>query len=219
MRPLLVLAAALAAGQTWALPTQFDSNGHYYEVVRTDTLVGWNAARAIAAGMTFDGMDGYLATLTDAAENAFVSDLLAGDLGWIGGSDAQAEGTWIWVDGPEAGMQFWDGAEDGTPIGFARFTAGEEPNNCCGGESYLVQNWALAPDAALGRTTGTWNDLAPFGEDTYDDGERAVRAFVVEYGGTAPVPEPTTGALLMLGLGGLAWRTMGSRPARRRRMG
>lgn len=34
---------------------------------------------------------------------------MAGGNGWIGASDADSEGIWKWVTGPENGTQFWTG--------------------------------------------------------------------------------------------------------------
>ena len=30
-------------------------------------------------------------------------------VGWIGASDTNDEGHWMWVNGPEKGQQFWNG--------------------------------------------------------------------------------------------------------------
>jgi hypothetical protein len=40
-----------------------------------------------------------LATVTSAAEDAFLATLAP--IGWLGGTDQDSEGTWIWADGPE----------------------------------------------------------------------------------------------------------------------
>jgi tRNA (Thr-GGU) A37 N-methylase len=92
---------------------------------------------------TFNGLSGYLATVTSAAENAFVTNRAGIGLEtWIGGSDeavtrtvvapttdiAGKEGQWRWVDGPEAGLIFWrpdaiggvscpTGLRPGNPVG------------------------------------------------------------------------------------------------------
>jgi hypothetical protein len=68
-------------------------------------------ANAAAAG-------GYLATVTSAEENQFLFNLMTSSGfatgGWLGGSDAANEGTWIWTGGAEAGTVFWNGLSDGS---------------------------------------------------------------------------------------------------------
>src|SRR5690606_29984147 len=71
---------------------------HFYEF--RSTLVNWAQARALAGTFVKNGMRGYLATITSAAENEFVRTRLKGD-GWIGASDLAFEGQWRWVTGPE----------------------------------------------------------------------------------------------------------------------
>ena len=65
----LIWSAALfsATAQSWVRWTGDGGNGHWYLVMRTPQLVSWDSARSFA---TNDG--GYLATITSAAENAFV---------------------------------------------------------------------------------------------------------------------------------------------------
>ncbi|HEU4326762.1 MAG TPA: hypothetical protein VFS21_26720, partial [Roseiflexaceae bacterium] len=80
-----------------ALPNR--ANGHYYEFV-SQPGVAWSLASAAAAGRSFFGFQGYLATITSAAENSFVVSRLAGQ-GWMGASDDPAQGTsegsWSWT--------------------------------------------------------------------------------------------------------------------------
>ncbi|RLT22228.1 MAG: hypothetical protein DWI30_06350, partial [Chloroflexi bacterium] len=93
---------------------------HYYE-----SLYGawtWTQARDMAAARTWRGASGYLATITSPEENRCVHQLFmrqpvqggqwpAMTRGWyprqwLGGSDADSEGTWKWLTGPEAGTTF-----------------------------------------------------------------------------------------------------------------
>jgi hypothetical protein len=80
------------------------------------------------------GLGGHLATISSAAENAFVSAMHP-DRMWIGFTDRDNEGTYRWVTNE--------------PITYTNWAAGE-PNNCCGGpgEDWAVINW----------TGPTWND-------------------------------------------------------------
>ena len=102
--------------------------GHFYEYVPASGIT-WTEARARAedrskygqagypSGMY--GLQGYLATITSAEENAFLTEKVSGTA-WIGASDGpnpEDEGVWRWVTGPEAGTQFWQGDGSGSPVG------------------------------------------------------------------------------------------------------
>ena len=142
------------------------ANGHFYEFV---TAPGgtWTSAKAAAESRRLFGLQGYLATVTSASENAFIAGKLNGE-GWMGASDAQVEGTWKWVTGPEAGQQFWQGGTNGSAVG-GRYENWEqgEPNNFFNGQ--------VDEDYAHFRANAQWNDY----RDTY----AGTMGYVVEYGG------------------------------------
>lgn len=130
------------------------SNGHYYEFISTPRT--WNDARNAATARSFAGMPGYLATVTSAAENAFITEKTGGTAAWLGGTDVAQEGRWVWADGPEAGQVFWTSACGagfrGTCVatdGYNNFNSGE-PNNYKGNEDGLQ---------ILAGASGRWNDL------------------------------------------------------------
>mgnify|MGYP000311223899 CR=1 FL=1 len=85
------LVAAVMVSSVFATPVQWTAaaggNDHWYDVVANLGVtggpadIGWNAARSNALGSTFMGMNGYLATVTSAAENAFIANLSA-NAGW-----------------------------------------------------------------------------------------------------------------------------------------
>jgi hypothetical protein len=151
----------------------YSVNGHYYEFVSSSGIT-WSNARTTAAARQLFGLQGYLATITSAGENAFVAGKLQG-VGWIGGTDEAVEGVWRWATGPEAGTQFWQGLSYGSTVGgqFANWNGGE-PNNA-GNEDYahMIFNSSIGP-------VGSWNDLPLAG----GGGDYAVAGYLVEYGGT-----------------------------------
>lgn len=114
-------------------------NGHFYYLV-SDPL-NWEQASNNAAAL-----GGHLATVTSESEQAFLQG--AGAIGWLGGSDATTEGEWTWVEGPEAGTQFWSGnGFSGVPVNGEYSNWGAfEPN---GG---TTENFAAITPL------GTWND-------------------------------------------------------------
>ncbi len=63
------------------------------------------------AGSSWNNFNpGYLATITTTAERDCVKSILRATNQWIGGIDYYSEGTFRWVDGPEAGTpitSFW----------------------------------------------------------------------------------------------------------------
>ncbi len=179
---LLLLCTAGAWTAASAAPVQWSGNGHWYEYVNLD--VDWHTARSNALASSYNGMRGYLVTITSAAEQSFLQNTFGSILAWAGGSDEwdstseNDEGTWKWMDGPEAGQTFWD--DNGAHVTYANWAPGE-PNNCCGGEDYLVYGWS----------NGRWNDHGGPGNAYYRIG------YIVEYSpNTSTVPEPALPLLL-----------------------
>ena len=142
----------------------YPGNNHLYEFV-PDSELDWDGAKIAAAARTKAGLTGYLATITSAEENEFVTARLNG-AGWMGGSDAQTEDDWKWVTGPETGTSFWSGGTGGSSVDgeYANWAPGDEPNNA--GDEDCTQ--------FLSGGTGLWNDL-PCSGTTID-------GYVVEYG-------------------------------------
>jgi len=146
--------------------------GHHYKFV--EGLYTFAEAEAGAAAL-----GGYVATVTSAAENAFLAELIAGaDIGaWLGGSDAAEEGVWRWTEGPEAGTNFWNGLAGGSAPGGA-YTNWHEgtPNGAHNGleedHLHMVANGDL------------WNDAS---------GHAVTMGYLVEIdGGTPPPNQPPT---------------------------
>ena len=155
-------------------------NGHYYEFVPSQAIP-WTAAKAIAEGMNYLGLQGYLATITSAAEAQLCGELSPGT-GWIGGSDAQNEGVWKWVSGPEEGTVFWNGGINGSaPAGMYSNWNNGEPNNSNNNEDY-----AHITDPSVG-FAGSWNDLP--NSTSGQPPQYTATGFVVEYGGMPGDPD------------------------------
>ncbi len=126
-------------------------NGHFY--ARVDAAaVSWTDARAAAASLVVDAS--HLATVTSAAENAFVTDLLPDNPSswWLGGyqdSDATGYddplGAWGWVG---------ENAAPREDFVFANWRPGE-PNDwpTFGNEDRLMI------EGGNGANRGRWNDL------------------------------------------------------------
>jgi len=143
---------------------------HYYEYVPSIGIT-WTAARDAAAVRTYYGLQGYLATILSADEAKLIGEQASGT-GWIGGSDAEIEGVWKWVTGPETGTIFWNGSANGSTPNYAFWNTGE-PNQQ-GDEDYAH---ITQPGVGI---RGSWNDLSNTGDTS---GDYQPKGYVVEYGG------------------------------------
>jgi hypothetical protein len=167
MRPVTlrssVAVAALCIGSAAASPQSINpANGHAYEFVSAS--VSWTGARAAAEAASYLGVQGHLATISDAVENDFVS-ALAPNGGWIGGfqdltspSYSEPGGGWTWVTGE--------------PFSFTNWGA-TEPNNTPANEDVLELwssgQWNDAPDQVSGFLVGyvVEYDLSPCAPDAF----------------------------------------------------
>lgn len=202
LKPILRHAAAAvlacATGAALAAPVQWASasggNDHWYERIITAAGGGYTYDGALADAPTRSwlGMGGYVATVTSQGEQNFLVATFGTAAAWLGGNDRQTEGTWQWVNGPEAGQVFHVVGAPAQP-GYSAWGGGE-PNDCCSGEDDLVYGYFGDPGA-------TWNDHGSPSWPTQ------LYTYLIEYNGQPNnnVPEPTTlalvgSALLMAGL-------------------
>ncbi len=152
------LACLLLCGATVAEPVEWSvcdgGNGHWYDYVPAFEIP-WDTAQAVA-----EANGGYLATLTSAAENDIVTEVMdipGTDGAWLGGyqpnpGDLPADG-WEWVTGEAWSYTNWDP---------------DEPNDF-GGSEWLLEVWGSQGDGPV----GSWNDA--------DDTAGHIRGYVIEY--------------------------------------
>jgi hypothetical protein len=197
-----LLAPAVGRSAILQWPVASGGNDHYY--MHIAQTVTWQEAADLAAAFTFNGMPGYLTTITSAGENNFIINNF-NQRGWLGGSDAAVEGEWRWVVGPEAGQMFFKGKyPDPTRVTLIYADwGGNEPNdydNTRFGFPYPGEDYVQF-DPARG---GEWNDSP--GAPQTDSG------FYVEF--SAVVPEGSTLALSLSALVALiAFRSLGGKRA------
>ena len=142
------------------LETAQKFNGHYYKLVN-DSMY-WSDANAAC-----ESQNGHLATITSQEEQDFIVGLIESEGTkynyWLGGSDADHEGTWSWVTGEDWTYANW---RKGQPDN--RDTSGE------GDQNYLQICMVSRDDQ--GRYTKWWDmsdsgfssgwENAPYYKDT-----------------------------------------------------
>ena len=201
--------------------------GHFYRFVASPGIA-WSAASAAAssAASKYHGLQGYLATITSAGENAFIQQKTKG-VGWIGASDAAVEGEWRWVTGPEGlenagvGRLFWLGSgyqakiNPGTygpvngayqnwnrfdvPYSASLATTNWEPNNSGGNEDYAhITFFPSNPSESL-----KWNDLPNSGSS----GDYLPAGYLIEWGGMPGDPPVSLIASVALQVYSLSFNT------------
>jgi hypothetical protein len=175
-------------------PTADGGTGHLYEVL-ADTAATYDDAVAAA-----DALGGHLVSITSAAEQAFVEDLLV-----------DSGSYWIGLERIGPGADF--GWTTGESLMFDNFATGE-PNDYTASEDFGQIYWSADAADDNGRS-GKWNDAIragyPDGEITGEptpDLERS--GFIIELpdvGNPPATPIPLPPALLAapLGLGLAAW--------------
>jgi len=141
------------------------TNGHMYRFIPGQ--ISWSSARTNAKASTFEGVPGYLVTITSADEQSFINSKVSAYNIWTGLSDETQEGYWRWMDGPEAGTIIRIGSNNQS--GKYNIWAGGEPNNWGSGEDYMVMKWS-------GGTQ--WNDFGP--PATVSTAQ--IGGYVIEYG-------------------------------------
>lgn len=181
-----IIVLASCASTSLATPIQWPSsaggNNHYYDFVYAPNIT-WTDADAAVQSLTYDGLQGYLATITSAAENTFVFTNFSAEAGpfqegWLGGYQdtsapdySEPAGGWRWVTGEPWSYTNW---------------ATNEPDNDGGNQNYL-------------RGGSSWDDMQ---NDPSNPSVQYVSGYFVEY--SAPVPEPASGLVLVMSAGMIA---------------
>lgn len=151
---------------------------HFYEVVENGSHIHWTDARTASLNKTYSGASGYLATITSETEGNYIADKVSKNT-WIGASDNAVQGIWKWMDGPEAGIQFWQRQSTGTTVNGCYENWGDgEPNNAYStGHSPTYEDFAhiWGNENPNNPNIGKWND--------YWNDESSVTNYLVEYGG------------------------------------
>ena len=165
------------------------TNGHYYRSVAVANI-DWADARTAAKSdaQKFNGLTGYLATITTESENDFVVGKLATSA-WIGGSDSGTEKIWKWMDGPEADTTFTCQTDSGGTGATITGCSEQSYLNWVSGEpnQYNGTNEDCMHYYGTGSNAGKWNDYVCTND--------AVDSYIIEYGGmggTATVEATTT---------------------------
>ncbi|XP_061621224.1 type-2 ice-structuring protein-like isoform X3 [Phyllopteryx taeniolatus] len=96
---VLCAIAALATAQADCPPawTEYNKRCFYYDA----TVKTWVEAQAHC-----QLFGGNLASVHSDDENAFIRTLTQGTT-WLGGSNCQTTGAWLWMDGTQMLFRFW----------------------------------------------------------------------------------------------------------------
>lgn len=131
----IAMVITWASFSAQAEPVEYSGNGNYYETLSFyDTgRMDWTEAEAYAQNLSFDGVHGNLASVTDSGIDNFLWGLGAQGT-FIGGYET-TNGNWQWLNGQAFSYTNW---------------APGEPNNWNGTiENYAMYWWGTAP---------AWND-------------------------------------------------------------
>ena len=216
MNHFIVAIGAVVFTTVIAVPARADfmffHGGHSYLTVTTSAT--WAAAAGDAATRRFAGVSGTLARIDDGAENAaIIAALLAnippGDFGntsapdedgafvWIGATDRQNEGQWLWDgEADSAGDQFWQACPTGSFCDQVGWPIGGLYNNSFASLHKFEPDdgfFSMTQDAAgVSLVSGRWFSVA----------ETNALYYLVEFNA---VPEPATLVLLLFGTLTMVW--------------
>ncbi|MEY2644348.1 MAG: hypothetical protein RLZZ611_997, partial [Cyanobacteriota bacterium] len=172
---------------TGELPALFINNqAHFYRFESAPApgagSNAWLRARDAAAASTYGSLSGYLATITSADENAFITRALLPVEGrtWLGGSDAGTEGKWSWDAG--------SASPESSTATFSQTVSGSLTSKAVGS---LYVNWEANQGTGKDEdhlsiaSTGRWSDDDGANFSTKDYG------YLVEYSPATGTPDST----------------------------
>ncbi len=205
-----VFSAALAVCSSFAMASIIE--GPIYDSISNVNLYvvskgTWSDAEADA-----QALGGHLVTIHSAAENQFIVDNVLLNFTSTSGPNLTNVPLWIGYHDPvngdgnggtHAANFVW---ADGSSSTYTNWTSGE-PNNSNGTEYYAAINWIYSVNSS---SVGTWDDTPLAGTTGYGGNSNGT------YYGIAAVPavpEPSSFALLGLGIAGLAMRAYRRRQA------
>lgn len=168
-----VLFAALLGGLASPASGQLFNpvNGHYYQRGFVVAPIAWHIAATLARGTSLYGMQGHLATITSAEEQAVATAAAAGFTCWIGGYEdiLMLDPIWRWQTNETSAFNAW---------------AINEPNNVNGNEDFLCMGGG-----------GFWYDVpanAPLLHFISEHAPSSVKVKAVEFPATVNSPRQVT---------------------------
>ena len=95
--------AAAGADAPSAIPATASSfGGHHYLVFDEVEDLSWQSAK-----LACEALGGHLAVITSKEEAEFINQLANGAYLFLGATDQEEEGTWVWIDGSEWSYTNW----------------------------------------------------------------------------------------------------------------
>jgi hypothetical protein len=163
---LLIWVVGVSA---FAVPIQWSAavggNGHWYELISNSSQTTWAQAQQEILGMSYQGLSGYFATATSAAENEWIYGTVVGQgYAWLGGADDGA--GWRWANGEDWTYSAWVSGQPDGFLGGVQHTLyygaaplwDDAPDHWVGIPSQYVVEYGRVPEipGALFCTIGLW---------------------------------------------------------------